>query len=53
MRGKARLRSEIAILLTAKLIVLAGLFFAFFSPSHRLNPDRQSVAAHLIGTDKQ
>lgn len=47
---KAHLGRDIAVLLAVKTVLLLGLFFAFFSPSHRLNPDEPAVAAHLLRT---
>ncbi|MDE2181591.1 MAG: hypothetical protein KGJ78_01080 [Alphaproteobacteria bacterium] len=40
---------EIAVVLTAKLILLTGLYIAFFSPSHRPNADTGAVYARLVG----
>ena len=53
MRSKARLGREITVLLVVKALVIAGLFFAFFSPSHRIHPDRQAVVAHLLDAQTQ
>lgn len=50
---RTRLRREIAVILTVKFVVLMGLFFAFFSPSHRLHPDSSVAAAHLLGSDNR
>jgi hypothetical protein len=46
---KQRLGREIAAILAVKFVLLAVLFFAFFSPSHRLHPDGKAVSAHLLG----
>ncbi len=40
---------EIAVLLTFKLAVILALFFAFFSPSHRIHPTAETTAEHLLG----
>jgi hypothetical protein len=50
---KHRLGREIAVLLTVKLVVLTAIFFAFFSPAHRLHPDSTTVSDHLLSqTDR-
>lgn len=49
LRARPHLGREIAVLLTVKAVVILCLFFAFFSPSHRIHPDANSTAAHLLG----
>jgi hypothetical protein len=46
---KVRLSVEIAALLTAKLAALTLIYFAFFSPSHRVVVDAPSASAHILG----
>lgn len=50
---KKRLLHELSVVLAIKFVVLLGLFFAFFSPSHRVHPDSSSAAAHLLGSDNR
>ncbi|MGA7674603.1 MAG: cytochrome oxidase putative small subunit CydP [Rhizomicrobium sp.] len=40
---------EIAILLSAKLVALACLYFLFFGPSHRPLVDTVAVSAQILG----
>jgi hypothetical protein len=47
--ARPHLGREIAVVLTLKAVLLAVLFFAFFSPSHRIHPDSRTVAAHILG----
>jgi hypothetical protein len=48
---KVRLSVEIAILLTAKLAVLTLIYFAFFSPSHRVIADAPATSKQILGTN--
>jgi len=48
---RPRLGREIATVLAIKVVLLTGLFFAFFSPSHRTVADPAAVSAHLLGAD--
>ncbi len=41
---------DIAIVLAAKLVLLTGLYVAFFSPSHRITADTAAVSAKLLGS---
>lgn len=50
---RTRLRREITVILAVKFVLLMGIFFAFFSPSHRLHPDSSAAAAHLLGSDNR
>ncbi|MEI9929207.1 MAG: cytochrome oxidase putative small subunit CydP [Rhizomicrobium sp.] len=49
---KARLSREIAALLCAKFFLLAGLYYAFFSPSHRITVDSRAAAMRILGSGK-
>jgi hypothetical protein len=42
---------EIAALLTAKLVLLCGFYFAFFASDHRVPNDAPSVSARLFGSE--
>lgn len=42
---------DIAVVMAAKVVLLACLYFAFFSPSHRTVADSAAVSAKLLGTD--
>jgi hypothetical protein len=44
-----RLPAEIACLLCAKLAALTLLYFAFFSPSHRIAADAPGTSTHILG----
>jgi len=44
-----RLGRDIATVLALKLVALGALYFAFFSPDHRVDVSPQSVEAQLIG----
>jgi hypothetical protein len=44
-----RLSTEIAILLCAKLAALTLLYFAFFTPSHRIAADAPRTSTHILG----
>jgi hypothetical protein len=46
---RARLWRDIAVVLTAKLVLLTCLYFAFFSPSHRPAADSAAVSERLLG----
>ena len=48
---RVRLSVEIAILLTAKLAALMLIYYAFFSPSHRVVVDAPSASAHILSTN--
>lgn len=48
---RSKLWKEIAAVLAVKLVLLAGLFFAFFSPSHRTATDPATVSARLLDAD--
>lgn len=43
-----RLRRHLSIALVAKLLLLAILYFLFFSPSQRPHIDAQRAADHLL-----
>jgi len=45
---KHRLAREVALLVTLKLLLLSGLYFAFFSPVHRVQIGDAQVAARLL-----
>ena len=45
---RPRLWRDIAIVLAAKLVLLTGLYAAFFSPSHRPAADTAAVSARLL-----
>ncbi len=42
---------DIVAVLAMKLVLLMGLYFVFFSPSHRVVADSSAVSGHLLGTD--
>ncbi|WP_158596110.1 cytochrome oxidase putative small subunit CydP [Oleomonas cavernae] len=44
------LRREIAVLLTIKLIALAGLWYFFFRPELKVRVDPPAVEQHLFET---
>jgi len=48
---RPRLWKDIAVVLAAKVVLLTGLYFAFFSPSHRTVADEAAVSAKLLGSD--
>jgi hypothetical protein len=45
---KHRLAREVGLLLALKLLLLSGLYFAFFSPAHRVQAGDAQVAARLL-----
>jgi hypothetical protein len=47
-RSTARLVRELSILVVLKLLILSGLYWAFFSSAHRLTPDSTSVSTWLL-----
>jgi hypothetical protein len=48
---RPRLWREITAVLAIKVVLLACLFFAFFSPSHRTVVNRAAVSDRLLGAD--
>jgi len=42
---------DIVAVLAIKVVLLAALFFAFFSPSHRPVADAAAVSERLLGSD--
>ena len=42
------LRREIVVLLAAKIMLLAALYWLFFSPSHRIEPTPERMQSHLF-----
>jgi len=48
---KVRLSVDIAALLTAKLAALTLIYFAFFSPAHRVTADAPATSHHILGTN--
>ena len=42
---------DIVAILTIKLVLLSGLYVAFFTPSHRTVADGAAVSARLFGSD--
>lgn len=42
---------DVVTVLTIKAILLACLYVAFFSPSHRTVADTAAVSERLLGTD--
>lgn len=48
---RPQLWKDIAVVLAAKVVLLTGLYFAFFSPSHRTVADSTAVSARLLGSD--
>jgi hypothetical protein len=42
---------DIVAVLTIKIVLLACLYGAFFSPSHRIVADTAAVSTRLLGTD--
>ncbi|HTT99691.1 MAG TPA: hypothetical protein VMF58_16705 [Rhizomicrobium sp.] len=48
---RKQLSVEIALLLCAKLVALTALYFAFFSPSHRITADAPTTSTHVLGTN--
>ena len=48
---RTKLWKEIVAVVTIKAVLLAGLFFAFFSPSHRIVANAVTVSDRLLGND--
>jgi hypothetical protein len=48
---RPRLWKDIAAVLALKVVLLACLYLAFFSPSHRPASDTAAVSNRLLGTD--
>jgi len=48
---RAILWKDIVAVLVMKLVLLFGLYFAFFSPSHRIVANSAAVTDRLFGTD--
>ena len=48
---RAILWKDIVAVLAMKLVLLFGLYFAFFSPSHRVVATASTVTDRLFGTD--
>jgi hypothetical protein len=48
---RAHLWRDIAIVLSAKLILLTCLYVAFFGPSHRPAADATAVSDRLLNND--
>jgi hypothetical protein len=49
--NRPHLWKDIAVVLAAKVVLLTGLYVAFFSPSHRVVADTAAVSARLLGSD--
>ena len=45
---KHRLAREVVLLVALKLLLLSGLYFAFFSPAHRVQTGDAQVATRLL-----
>ena len=45
---KHRLAREVVLLVALKLLLLSGLYFAFFSPAHRVQVGDAEVATRLL-----
>lgn len=48
---RPHLGREIAAVLAIKIVLLAGLYFAFFSPSHRIVTTSATVSDRILGSD--
>ncbi len=48
---RPHLWKDIAVVLTAKAVLLTCLYVAFFSPSHRVVVNAAAVSAQLLGTE--
>lgn len=48
---RPHLWKDIAVVLTAKVVLLTCLYFAFFSPSHRIVVNSAAVSDRLLGSD--
>jgi len=45
---KHRLAREVVLLVALKLLLLSGLYFAFFSPAHRVQVGEAQVVTRLL-----
>jgi hypothetical protein len=48
---RPHLGREIAAVLAIKIVLLASLYLAFFSPSHRVATTPATVSDRILGTD--